>query len=89
MLRAILKELQLLREIGQRLTKPKPLFWKRVQARAAATAAGITGLIAAEQVPASLLPYFKGAALGFGVLAIAAQLPCVDAPADSPPSDTI
>jgi hypothetical protein len=89
MFRGILKELQLLREIGRRLSSPKPRFWKRVQARAAATATGIAGLIAAEQVPASLLPYFKAAALGFGVVAIVAQLPCTDAPADSPPSDTI
>jgi hypothetical protein len=89
MLRALLKELQLLREIGQRLSSPKPLFWKRVQTRAAATATGIGGLIASGYAPEAALPYLKSAALGFGVVALVAQLPCADSPADSPPSDSI
>jgi hypothetical protein len=89
MLRALLKELQLLREIGQRLTSPKPRFWKRVQARAAATATGIGGLIASGYAPDAALPYLKAAGLAFGVMALVAQLPCTDVPADSPPSDTI
>jgi hypothetical protein len=83
------KELQLLREIGQRLTSPKPKFWRRVQARFAATATGLGGMVASGHAPESVLPYLKGAALVFTGLALAAQLPCIDGSdtsPDTPPS---
>jgi hypothetical protein len=86
---ALTKELQLLREIGQRLTSPKPKFWRRVQARAVATAGSITGMIATGYVPEPWLPCFKGAVLFFLGLAAAAQLPCIDGsetPTETPPS---
>jgi hypothetical protein len=81
-------ELQLLREIWHRLSSPKPRFWKRVQARAATTAASIGGIIASGYVPEAWLPYFKGAALLFLGLAAAAQLPCIDGSETPPPTDS-
>jgi hypothetical protein len=88
MLRALLTEAALLREIGQRLTSPKPKFWKRVQARAAATAGSIGGMVASGYVPDAWLPYFKGAGLLFLGLAAAAQLPTIDGSEPTPPTDS-
>jgi hypothetical protein len=88
MLRALLKEAALLREIGQRLTSPKPKFWKRVQARAVATATSIGGMVASGYVPDAWLPYFKGAGLLFLGVAAAAQLPCIDGSDTPTPTDS-
>jgi hypothetical protein len=74
------------REIGHRLTSPKPKFWKKLQARAAATATSIGGIIASGYAPDGALPYLKGAALLFLGIAAAAQLPCIDS--ETPPSDS-
>jgi hypothetical protein len=88
MLRAILKEAALLKELGRRLSSPKPKFWKRVQARTAATATGLGGMVASGHAPESLLPYLKGAALVFGGIALAAQLPDIDGSETPPPTDS-
>jgi hypothetical protein len=87
MLQVFKNELQLLRQIGQRISSPKPKFWKRIQARAAATAGSIGGMVASGYVPEAWLGYFKGAGLLFLGIAAAAQLPCIDG-SETPPSDT-
>jgi hypothetical protein len=88
LLRALRKEGALLREIGRRLSSPKPTFWKRLQGRAVATAGSIGGLLASGYVPEPWLPYFKGAGLFFLGLAAAAQLPSIDGSETLPPTDS-
>lgn len=85
MIRALLRELSLIRELMRRLSAKTPATLLKVQKRATLTGLSIGGMIASGYMPEPALPYLKGAALFFGAVAAGLQLAC-DAP--TPPNDS-